>query len=134
MRVLLVEDDAVSRKTLTAILAKFGAECDLAEDGEDALVAFTSAILTNVPYDLICLDLMMPGVDGLATMRSIRGYESSRSLSKENSVKILVTTSLDMSIEGLGKFKNACEGYLVKPIDSANVRKHLEELKLIPAK
>ena len=64
MRILIAEDDLVSRKFLFKFLSRYG-ECDLVVDGLEALDAFLISIKDDRHYDLICLDIMMPKVDGI---------------------------------------------------------------------
>src|SRR5215212_1644543 len=68
VRVLIAEDDAVSRTILRRSVEKLGHECLAAEDGEAAL-----ALYRNTPgVDLVISDWMMPGIDGPALCRLIR--------------------------------------------------------------
>lgn len=73
LNILLVEDDFVTRKVMTKLLAPYG-RCDVAIDGEEALVGFSGA-LTEEPYDLVLLDVMMPKLDGFETVRRMRTME-----------------------------------------------------------
>ena len=62
MRILLAEDDFVTRKFMTNFLSKYG-ECDVTVDGMEAVDAFMMAMEDGEPYDLVCLDIMMPVMD-----------------------------------------------------------------------
>ena len=64
MRILVAEDDRLSRVFLKKFLVRYG-ECDVAVDGIEALDCFMDAVKQKKPYDLLCLDFMMPRVDGL---------------------------------------------------------------------
>ena len=79
MKTLVVEDDLVSRQLLQTILSRYG-ECNVAVNGKEALSAFSLAWKALQPYDLICLDVMMPEMDGQETLRQIRKIEYDRSL------------------------------------------------------
>jgi len=68
-RVLVVDDEAAVRTVVRALLQRRGFEVDEARDGDEALVLFAS---TNTAYELILLDLTMPGIGGEATFRQIR--------------------------------------------------------------
>lgn len=71
MRILLAEDDFASRKFMDKFLSRYG-ECEITVDGEEAVDAFMMALEDDEPYDLICLDIMMPVMDGFETARRIR--------------------------------------------------------------
>ena len=70
MRILLAEDNFVTRKLMVAILSQYG-ECDVAVDGMEAVDAFLMALEDGKPYDLICLDIMMPVMDGFQALVGI---------------------------------------------------------------
>ena len=59
MKILLAEDDFVTRKFMASFLSKYG-ECDVTVDGMEAVDAFMLALEEGEPYDLVCLDIMMP--------------------------------------------------------------------------
>ncbi len=63
MRILVVEDDFISRRLLCRFLERFG-ECDVAINGNEAVNAVEHALQAGAHYDLICLDIMMPEMDG----------------------------------------------------------------------
>jgi len=69
-RVLLVEDNAVNRKVATGILARFGIQPDIAENGQEAVDAFKDRL-----YDLVLMDCQMPVMDGMRATRLIREHE-----------------------------------------------------------
>ena len=71
MRILLAEDDFVTRKFMTGFLSKYG-ECDVTVDGMEAVDAFMMALEDDAPYDLVCLDIMMPVMDGVTAMKVLR--------------------------------------------------------------
>lgn len=130
MKALIVEDDFTNRKVLQKFLEPY-AECDIAVDGNEAIEAFTKAAEQGTPYDLICLDIMMPEVDGHSVLKSVRGYEQSKGVAQEDSVKIVMTTALDDSMNVLGAFKHGCEAYVTKPIEKQKFYHELRKLRLI---
>lgn len=93
MRILIAEDDLTSRKFLFKFLSKYG-ECDMVVDGLEALDAFLMSIKDEKPYDLICLDIMMPKVDGVKVLKNIRDFEIQKNIIPENRSKVIMTTAL----------------------------------------
>ncbi len=74
MKILLAEDDFATRKFMASFLAKYG-ECDVTVDGMEAVDAFLMALEDKEPYDLVCLDIMMPVMDGYQALMGIRNLE-----------------------------------------------------------
>ena len=77
MRLLIADDDFVSRNLLHVILLPYG-RCDFAGDGMEALAAIQAAWEEKRPYDLIILDIGMPELDGLETLKQLRALEEQR--------------------------------------------------------
>jgi two-component system chemotaxis response regulator CheY len=127
---LIVEDDFTSRKLLLAFLGKYGS-CDVAVDGKEAINAFETAFREGEPYDLICLDIMMPEIDGHGVLRSIRDFEESNDVAPERRVKIVMTSALGDPKNVLNAFQSGCEAYLEKPLDKASLIAELQKLGLI---
>jgi two-component system, chemotaxis family, chemotaxis protein CheY len=125
MRVLVVEDDFISRRLLCRYLEPHG-ECDVAVNGNEALSAFRQALLTGQYYDLICLDIMMPGMDGQETLKRIRILEREANVDAARGVKVIMTSALEDQENVLAAYNNSCAGYVVKPIEK---RKFLETLQ-----
>lgn len=130
MRFLIAEDDLASRKFLFKFLSEY-AECDLVVDGLEALDAFLMALKENKPYDLICLDIMMPKVDGVKVLKAIRDLESQRGLPPDKRVKIIMTTALAETEIVYSAFDIGCEAYAAKPIDTAKFIEVMKKLGLI---
>ena len=130
MRILIVEDDMVSRKFLQKFLSKYG-ECDIVVDGLEALDAFLYAINSNQYYDLICLDIMMPKVDGIKVLKTIRDLEKQKGILPENHSKVIMTTALSGTDYVQNAFALGCEGYASKPIDTEKFVEVMKNLGLI---
>ena len=129
MKILIVEDDPVSRKLLQVFMVSYG-ECITASNGEEALAYIRESFGPDgVLYDLICLDIMMPGMDGQMALKEIRAMEKERGISADDRVKILMISALDDSdniMEALVKGK--CEGYLTKPVTKVKMHEQLVDL------
>ena len=74
MRTLIVEDDFTSRLLLQTFLSRYG-ECHIAVNGKEAVAAFRAARESGQWYDLICMDIMMPEMDGQTAVKEIRALE-----------------------------------------------------------
>jgi two-component system chemotaxis response regulator CheY len=130
MKTLIVEDDFTSRLYLQEILKKCGA-ADVALNGREAVEAVRVALESNEPYNLICLDIMMPEMDGQAALKEIRALEEAKGISMINGARVIMTTALGDMTNILTSFKGQCDVYLTKPVDKARLLSELRKLKLI---
>lgn len=130
MRILIAEDDLVSRNFLSKFLGKYG-DCDLVVDGLETIDAFLMALKDNDPYQLICLDIMMPKVDGVRTLKAIRDLEKQYSVAPDKRVKIIMTTALADAMLVRTAFEYGCEAYAAKPIDTKKLIEVMGKLGLI---
>lgn len=130
MKSLIVDDDFFSRRILQSILSTYG-ECHVAVDGKEALFAFKQAINEESPYDVICLDIMMPKMDGQEVLKNIRAIEESKNILGSDSVKIIMTTALDDGDSIIKAFREQCESYLIKPISKSKLLKVLQDFGLV---
>lgn len=129
MRILIVEDDATSRLLLRKMLEPFGT-CELAVNGKEAVALFRSAYETKQSYALVCLDIMMPEMDGQTALKVIREIEQAGGCLPSQAAKIVMTTAL-RDIENVTiAYRELCDGYLVKPILREKLVALLKELDL----
>ncbi|GAG45485.1 unnamed protein product, partial [marine sediment metagenome] len=80
---------------------------------------------------LICLDIMMPRMDGHEALGRIREVEQERGVLLGEGAKIVMTTALGDSKNVFRAFNEQCEGYLVKPIDQEQLQKELKKIGLV---
>jgi two-component system chemotaxis response regulator CheY len=130
MKTLVVDDDATSRFYLQETLGVYG-EVHSCVDGVEAVQAFQRAMDQGSPYHLICMDIMMPFIDGVQALQQIRLVEQCANLGGATAVKVLMTTALGDSQNVVTAFREQCDGYLIKPFDKAKLLKHLYSLALI---
>src|SRR5262245_34865255 len=102
MRLLLVEDSERLRRTVMEGLARARHTVDVASDGDEGL-----RMAAEKPYDIIILDVMLPGLDGLSVLQRIRALG--------NDVHVLVLTARDTLNDKLRAFAAGADDYLVKP-------------------
>lgn len=132
LKILIAEDDLASRKFLSKFLSKYG-ECDIVIDGLEAIDAYMIAMMDKEPYDLICLDIMMPKIDGVKVLKAIRDLEVQKFILPEKRVKIIMTTALAATDLVGTAFEYGCEAYAAKPIDTMKFVEVMEKLGLIKA-
>lgn len=130
MRILIAEDDFVSRNFLNKLLSKYG-DCDIVVDGVETLDAFLMALKENDPYKLICLDIMMPKADGVKALKAIRELEKQYEVDPKDRAKIIMITALAEAQLVQTAFEYGCEAYATKPIDTSKLIEVLEKLGLV---
>jgi two-component system, chemotaxis family, chemotaxis protein CheY len=131
MKVLIVEDDFTSRKLLQGILSGYGA-CDVATNGMEAIEAFKSAWDEKAPYDLICLDVMMPNMDGHEALTKIKSLERERNVTPDKEAKVIMTSALgDPKNVFQALYREGAITYLVKPIGKQKLLDEIKKLGLI---
>ncbi|WP_031479880.1 response regulator [Maridesulfovibrio frigidus] len=131
MRILVVEDNDACmvflHETLTNIGGVSRVAIDSASTGEDGLQMYKTAESSDTPYELIFMDIMLPGIDGLQTLEEIRAYESNLQLTESQKVKVIMTTALDDSTKASRAFfQGGAISYMTKPITPGKI---LEEMK-----
>lgn len=129
MRILIAEDDLASRKFLYKILSQYG-DCDLTVNGIEAVEAFLTAWDLGKPYDLICLDIMMPKVDGIKALKAIRDLEKQKEIKGTGRAKVIMITALNDTESVFSSFQTGCEAYAAKPIDTEKLIEVMQELGL----
>ena len=130
MKILLAEDDFVTRKFMTGFLSKYG-ECDVTVDGSEAVDAFMMALEDDEPYDLVCLDIMMTVMDGYQALMGIRNLEKERNVPQDKAAKVIMTTALNDEKNVKMAFELGCTVYSGKPIDQDKFEQVLKKFGLI---
>jgi two-component system chemotaxis response regulator CheY len=130
LRILLVEDNFASRLLLQTFLSRYG-ECHIAVNGREAVEAFRSALERKEAYDLICMDIMMPEMDGREAIRQVRALEEARGIFSTRGAKIIMTTAVDDFKEVIRCFQDLCDAYFTKPISLAKLLRQMRSWHLI---
>ena len=130
MKILIAEDDLTSRLFMKKYLSRFG-KCDMVTNGIEAVDYVMNAINLGEPYDLICLDIMMPKVDGVKVLKAIRDLEAQNKVEQAQKSKIIMTTALGETQIVKTAFDYGCDAYASKPIDISKLKEVLEKLEVI---
>ncbi len=131
MRFLVVEDETTSRHLLKSILSAHG-DCDAVTDGDEAIEAFRKALDEDKPYSLICMDIMMPKMDGQTALTEIRKVEKEKGIRGSRKVKAIMTTALEDQKNVIDAFyKGGAAAYIVKPIDKQKLLAEMKKMDLI---
>ena len=115
MRVLIVEDEVTLAKPLVALLGKNQILADTVEDGESGLMLARKMI-----YDVIVLDIMLPQMDGLSVLKTLR--------EENNYTPILLLTALDNIDDRVKGLDLGADDYLTKPFDTKELIARIKAL------
>ena len=126
IRTLVVDDNFVNRKLLMSILKTTG-PCDVAANGREALEAYHGSIRSGQRYDIMLLDVMMPEVDGIQVLQSIREEEKKNNVSADDRLPIIMITA--QKDHFLKTFDLGCDDYFLKPIDADKLIEKINEKK-----
>ena len=130
MRCLVVDDEATSRVLLEHYVAPVF-DCTLACNGQEAVEAVGTALAEHAPFDLICLDIMMPVMDGLQALSAIRDLEGEHELFDPDCVKVIVTTAFKDAKCVLSAFRLGCQAYIVKPVSKRELWAGIDRFGLV---
>jgi len=128
MKILIAEDDFASRKFMFKLLSQYG-ECDMTVDGIEAVEAFVMAYEAGEPYQLLCLDIMMPRIDGLKTLETIRDFENKMDIGESQKCKVIFVSAINKTEVPEETLKTLGSGiFLTKPVGAGNVKEALNKL------
>lgn len=114
-RVLAVDDNAANLKLIVTLLNSLGVQVDGVASGEQALDA-----LLETDYDLVFMDIQMPGIDGLEATRRIRQQEAPM-----RHIPIIALTAHALAEERQAMLNSGMDDYLTKPIDEDQLQRTL---------
>ena len=130
MKILIVDDELVSRNKMEIILKEYG-ECDAVENGNAAILAFTEAIDSGLPYDLVTLDISLPDMDGTDVLAVIRKLENGNAIPEPLCAKVLMVTSHSEQETVLSSIAAGCNDYIKKPFTLQLITQKLNKIGLI---
>ena len=129
MKMLVVDDELVSRKKLQKILSNLG-ECGAAECGKAAITAFEKALKEKDPFDLVTLDIVMPEMDGTEVLVELRELEKEARVPEKEKAVIMMVTSHGDKDNIVTSLSAGCDDYIVKPFDKGTIFNKLDNSRL----
>ena len=130
LKILIAEDEAISREVLKNHLQDLGG-CELVVDGIETLSAVKKALKAGTQFDLICLDIKMPFIDGMTALKDIRHLEEEYGILPGDGAKIVMTTADDTHTTIMESFREQCESYIIKPVMKDKLMDVLKRLGLV---
>jgi DNA-binding response OmpR family regulator len=118
MRVLVVEDEADLADAVARGLRREGHAVDVAYDGDEAL----DKLVVNA-YDVVCLDLNLPGMDGMEVVRQIRAAGET-----EPAPRVLMLTARDRTSDRVAGLDEGADDYLIKPFEFDELKARVRAL------
>lgn len=132
MKILIVDDDAVSRMILQRFLAAHG-DCVCAEHGPEGMALFGAALESGEPFDLVCMDIQMPGMSGPEALALMREGEKRAGVAPGREAKaVMVTCHDDVKNVCASFFQGQATCYLTKPLSQDVLVETLRREKIIP--
>lgn len=134
MKCLIVDDEGLNREFVATLLMG-AAECEEAVNGSEAVTKFRAALESDVPFDLVLLDIMMPEMNGHETAKAIRSLEKEHGLDMGHRVNIVMLTALNSPQDAMESFCSAqSAAYIVKPVSKENLFNVITKLGLLKKK
>ncbi|MGB5749519.1 MAG: HDOD domain-containing protein [Desulfobacterales bacterium] len=127
MKILIADDDMVSRTKLKLIMENFG-ECETVDNGKDAVAMFHKAHQQGKPFGLIMLDINLPEMDGMQVLSAMIAAEIKLEVSNTHKAKILMVTSFTDKDHVVSCIQSGCDEYIAKPFDINTIGKKLSKL------
>ena len=130
MKILIVDDIAVNTRIMVHLLSEY-AECHIANSGYQALCKVAESLEQSGPFDLICMDIMMPGMNGIQSIEKIRELETKQKYKNLKPTKILMVTTIKEDASVIKSIKAGCDGYILKPVDKYALVDQLHKLGIL---
>lgn len=130
MKTLIVEDEFTSKMQLRHFLKNYG-EVDVVSSGKDAVYQFRNALNEKIPYQLICLDINLPGSSGHQVLIDIRKLEDDFLIEDENKVIVFMTTAYASKENVIKAVSGSCNEFLAKPVTEDKLKPLLKKHGLV---
>ena len=123
LSILVAEDNEINALLARALLTRLGHRPAVAGNGEAAVESWAAARAAGKPFDLVLMDVQMPGMDGLEAARRIRAAETQAG---DRPVRMLALTANAQSEDRAACLAAGMDGLLVKPLDRERLREALD--------
>jgi two-component system chemotaxis response regulator CheY len=134
LRVLIIEDEQVNREFLLLALRPYG-DCVAAGTGEAGLREHRRALAESAPFQLVFLDIMLPGIDGLKALEMLRAAEEEFDVPDPDRALVIVTTVLDDDQSAARAFiQGRAASFMTKPFRVGQLREELAKLGFLHAR
>ena len=129
LSILVAEDNEINALLARSLLTKLGHKPAVAVTGTDALEAYFAARSAGTPFDLILMDVRMPGIDGLEAARRIRAAEARAGQPR--------TPIIALTANAFPEHREAClaagmDGFITKPLDRERLIRALDDVSKLP--
>ncbi len=125
LSVLVAEDNEINALLMRSLLTRLGHQVVISTNGEEALESWLAARSASTPYDLVLMDIQMPGLDGIETTKRIRVNEAAGAGRR---TPILALTANTLVEDRYACFEAGMDGFLVKPLDREKLAEALNRL------
>ena len=123
MRILIVDDNMLFRMISSEVFSSFG-NCETAKDGIEAMSMFENAIINNMGYDLVCLDVVLPIYSGFRILEEIRDYEKANKIER---TKVVMMSGMDDSNTINKALNEGADYFFVKPLNKKEIEKFIKD-------
>ncbi len=131
IRALIVEDVFLIQRVIERFIAPYGT-FRVSNSGKVALKEYAEYFFNGEAFNLVCLDIYLPEMNGLEVLKHIRDFENEIHLSNEERSKIIIISSVTHPGTIQQAYDLGCDYYITKPFSREDVVKALRKLKLIP--
>lgn len=125
MRCLVIDDEPIARLQLRLLLESRG-PVDEAPDAIAGLQRIRDAIADNDPFDLVCIDLSMPGPSGIDAIKMIKDVD--QKLRRGKHTNVVVVTASDDQKDMRAALHQHVDGYLLKPVTPGQIVETIDPL------
>jgi len=130
LAILVAEDNEINALLARALLTRLGHRPTVAADGDAAFASWSAAQAAGEPYDLVLMDVSMPGCDGIEATRRIRAAEAESTAPR---TRIVALTANAFAEDRDAYLAAGMDGFLVKPLDRERLAEALSEATAIAA-